>query len=210
MRDDLFSMLRSSNLSNFVDSLPLPMSKPNDLRTNSIQTPLVNRWGHNHQITFLISPFWHQIGHFHVSDACSLVLHRVHYLKSTWHRSYVLVCMGYLPSFRGQKAFVPTTLYPASTAATCTSRARQASCFSPRFLVPSPPRSDKKLRWQYLDMWSTLGLVINGVISSKVKWSYAKNRPNPTIHMFATCSGNSSTSWRRVQIWIKYKVTFSG
>ena len=52
--------------------------------------------------------------------------------------------MGYLPTFQGQRAFVPTTLYPASTAATlCTSRSRQASCFSPRFPVPSPPRSDK-------------------------------------------------------------------
>lgn len=112
---------------------------------HSIQTPLVNRRGHNHQITFLILPFCHQIGYFHFSHACNIVLNFVHYLKSTCHRSYVLVCicMGYLPTFHGQKAFVPTTLYPASMAATCTSRSRQAACFSPRFLVPSPPRSDK-------------------------------------------------------------------
>lgn len=36
------------------------------------------------------------------------------------------------------------------------------------------------MAWQYLDTWSTLGLVINSVISSNVKWSYAKNTPSPT------------------------------
>lgn len=36
------------------------------------------------------------------------------------------------------------------------------------------------MAWQYLDMRSTLGLVIHGVISSNVKWSYAQNRPSPT------------------------------